>query len=461
MNDWLSMLRAFYNFCLRDRIEAFESTKSPTLGEFCRIDNQGICCPLTCSVSKSATIGYPWTKAGKRRSAGMMQDAYLPEMKADRPWYKRINADVLQLNVKRLDEAYQKFWREKKGYPKFKTKSSFKSFSYKPGQVKINQNKIYLPSIGWCRFFKSRQLPDGFSIRTVTVRKKIDGWYVSVRLEDKSVPVPTQMNKTEVKSAIAVDMGIRKLCAISNKKFIANPRFGETVDRRRKIRSRSASRKKIGSKNRAKAYSKLGKLEQKVADRRGDYHWKIANLLVKSADVIIFEDLKIKNMMARCKPNPDTLTGKYLKNGQARKRGLNRVIADAAWGELKQKTRVVAEKWNTIVCDIPPMFSSQECHKCGYISPKNREGEKFLCERCQHMEDADSQASQVLLLRGLKFLGIDPLQLCGVPAKVTSTESKMETSSALVDEPRNPQPIEYVQLNLFDCNEWRVDQATG
>ncbi|MDJ0692008.1 MAG: helix-turn-helix domain-containing protein [Xenococcaceae cyanobacterium MO_188.B32] len=99
MTNWLSMLRAHYNFCWRDRIEAYEQVRSPIFGNYSRLDNQGECCPLTCSVNKSATVGHPWSKAGKRRSAGMQQDAYLPEMKVARPWYKQINADVLQMTV--------------------------------------------------------------------------------------------------------------------------------------------------------------------------------------------------------------------------------------------------------------------------------------------------------------------------------------------------------------------------
>ena len=189
MINWLSMLRAHYNFCLRDRIEAYEQVRSPVLGNSSRLDNQGECCPLTCSVNKSATVGYPWTKAGKRRSATMQQDAYLPELKAARPWYRQINADVLQMNLRRLNDAFKRFFDRKGKYPKFKTKSKFRSFSYKPKQVKIKGNRVYLPGLGWMRFYLSRFLPVGFEIRTVTVRRKSDGWYMSVRLENKDVPL--------------------------------------------------------------------------------------------------------------------------------------------------------------------------------------------------------------------------------------------------------------------------------
>ena len=452
MTNWLSMLRAHYNFCLRDRIEAYEQVRSPLLGNYSRLDNQGECCPLTCSVNKSATIGYPWSKAGKRRSVGMQQDAYLPEMKADRPWYKQINADVLQMNLRRLNSAFSRFFDKKGNYPRFKSRSKFRSFSYKPKQVKIDNNKVYLPGIGWCRFYLSRPLPVGFELRTVTIRHKSDGWYMSVRLENKDIPALMPMDTSQVKRVVAADLGIRKLAALNTGELIPNPNFSKQVARRKRIRQRSASRKVKGSKNRSKAYVRLAKLDLKVGNQRDDYQWKVANKLCRLGDAIIFESLNIKGMMARCKPKRCPETGKYLKNGQAAKRGLNRVIADAAWGELKLKTKAVAAKLGAIVAEVDPKFSSQQCSCCGYTSPLNRDKEKFLCEECGFFSDADVQASANLLTKGLKILSISPTQLRGVPSKVTLKESNMETSSGLLDEPKNPQ-----QLCLF---EWRDSQVT-
>ena len=451
LTNWLSMLRAHYNFCLRDRIEAYEQVTSPVLGNYSNLRNQGECCPLACSVNKSATVGYPWTKAGKRRSAGMQQDAYLPEMKAARPWYKKINADVLQMNLRRLNDAFFRFFDGQGNYPRFKSRSKFRSFSYKPKQVKIDQNKVYLPGIGWMGFYLSRPLPVGFEIRTVTIRHKSDGWYMSVRLENQDVPALMPIDTNQVKKVVAADLGIHKLAALNTGELIPNPQFAQKLARRKRIRLIAASRKIKGSKNRSKAYSQLAKLDLKVANQRDDYQWKIAHKLCRLGDAIIFEALNIRGMMARCQPQKCPETGKYLKNGQAAKRGLNRVIADAAWGELKLKTKAVAAKLGLIVAEIDPKFSSQQCSCCGYISPSNRDQEKFLCEECGYLEDADIQASFNLLTRGLKTLGISPSQLRGVPSKVTLKESNKETSPRLLGEPKNPQ-----QLCLF---EWRNGRA--
>ena len=86
--------------------------------------------------------------------------------------------------------------------------------------------------------------------------------------------------------------------------------------------------------------------------------------------------------------------------------GLNKAIADAAWGSLKQKVKILSERAGVLVHEAVPHFSSQECSECGYVSPTNRDREKFICQECGHHEDADVDAAKVILQRGLDGLGI-------------------------------------------------------
>lgn len=152
-------------------------------------------------------------------------------------------------------------------------------------------------------------------------------------------------------------------------------------------------------------------------------------------------------MMARCKPKQDE-NGKYLHNGQSAKSGLNKAIADAAWGSLKQKVKVLAEKAGVLVHEVNPKFSSQECSQCGYISPTNRDREKFICEKCNHHADADVDAAIVILQRGLDQLGINLDAVSGVPrkqGKITPKEpvERQGKSTALTVEPGNPQKLKF------------------
>jgi putative transposase len=450
MDKHLQMLRLQYNFRLRERSEAYEQVSAPKMGNYCDLKTRAECCPKSCSVSKNALYGSPWKKNGKKRSAIAQQDADLPNLKRERPWYKSIQHHVLQQMLRRVDNAFQRFFRGEGKYPKPKRRSKYRSWSYPPGDVTFKGNKVRLPGIGWCKFFQARSFPDGFKLRTVTVRKKADGWYLSVQLRDDTIPSP--LAKGEIQTAIGADLGIKKLVSLSTGEVIENPQFAKRVQRRRQLLARRASRKSKGSIRRSQAYSKLARLEQVVERKRTDYHWKAANQLVRDADCIIFEDLNIKGMMARCKPQVDLDTGRYIKNGQSRKQGLNRVIADAAWGELKQKVKVVAEKSGVLVHEVNPRHTSQQCSRCGYISPTNRDKEKFLCESCGWVSDADIDAAVVIRERGLIELGIT-IPLPGVPRKVTLKEpvARQGLSSGLPDEPENPR-MEWEQLSLF---EWR------
>jgi len=309
------------------------------------------------------------------------------------------------------------------------------------------------------KFYQSRPFPDGFAIRKTTVCKKVDGWYISVCLQDNTVPDAPQSE--EIKTAVGVDVGIKKLASLSNGELVANPRFYARQEKKRKRLSRAVQGKQKGSNKRRKAYERIARLEQKVANQREDYQWKIAHKLARY-DLVVFEALNVKNMMKRCKPKFDEEQQRYVKNGQAAKSGLNKAIQDASWYSLRQKVRVVAERYGVLVHEINPRHTSQECSACGYISPKNRDGEKFLCESCGHIADADIDAAVVILQRGLSELGIS---LGAVPGDTRKQDKSTPTeiSTGLLVEPGNCQKIEFktlegVQLSLFD---WMAVYAHG
>ena len=173
MSTWIDMLRSQYNWCLNDRICQYN--QQFIQGNYSDIRTKVEASPLTCFVSKNGATGNPWKDSkldfeGKarnpRRSAGDIQITALPELKMARPWYSGIDSTVLQQNVKRLDAAYKNFF-DGRGFPKFKNRSNFTSFTYAMG-VKIKGNKIYLPS-DWagCGFTTLAQSQMGLPSRLV------------------------------------------------------------------------------------------------------------------------------------------------------------------------------------------------------------------------------------------------------------------------------------------------------
>ena len=404
MDNWVDMLRSQYNWSLKDRISQY--SQQFIQGDYCDIYTKAEACPITCFVSKNGATGEPWKdskvdKDGKpknpRRSAGDIQITALPDLKKARPWYAGIDSTVLQQNVKRLDTAYKNFF-EGGGFPKFKNRSTFSSFTYTTG-IKIDGSKIYLPKIGWIRFHNSRIIPSGYTIKAATIRKRQDGWYVSVRIENKDIPNYVAVALTDVKSVIGCDMGITYLVHLSDGHQIENPKFAtnKKVKRILKIRQRRVSRKAKGSKNRKKAALIVGRLHKKIADKRQAYQWEVANTIAsRKVDAIGVEDLNISGMLKRCRVKIDETTGRFLPNGQSRKKGLNRSISDASWNELSQKIEYMAAKSGKVFVKLNPRFTSQKCNECGHIESSNRDKEKFICLSCGHMAHADINAAKNL-----------------------------------------------------------------
>ncbi|PLZ22678.1 transposase, partial [Fischerella thermalis WC542] len=404
MDNWLDMLRANYNWSLADRIDTYQQRFNR--GEYCDLKTKSVAVPLTCCVSNYGASGEPWRDNGKRRSAGEIQITALPELKKVRPWYKDIDSTVLQQNIKRLDKAFENFFVGR-GFPKFKNRSTMRSFTFTTG-LKLDKNKIYLPKLGWMRFYNSRNIPEGFKIKSATVRKKADGYYVSIRIEDTSVPIFPVKTNSEINTVVGLDMGLGKLIYCSDGSVIDNPRFGtnKKTKRLQRIRQRRVSRKKKRSGNRRKAQQKLSIFQHRIATKRESYQWQVAKKIVKKADAIAVEDLNISGMMKRCKPKYDQTKGRFLPNGQSAKRALSRSIADASWYALISKIEYMASLSGKVVLKINPRHTSQTCSACGHVDADSRDGEKFICTNCGHVDDANLQAARNIKVKAVNQYGL-------------------------------------------------------
>jgi len=456
--SWIDMLRANFNYNLADREATYQSRF--VQGEYCDLRSKSTACPLTCPISSnSATsdtgeIYKVKNKTGeiKLKTAEEIQITNLPVLKQVRPWYKGIDSTVLQQNVKRLQAAYNNFFAGRGKYPKFKNKSNFKSFTFTTG-IKVTEKAIYLPKLGWVRYFNSRPVPEGFKVKSATVRLKADGLYVTLKIEDKTVPsfpvVPTE----EVRTVVGLDMGITQLVHCSDGSQYSNPKHSTNKRTRKllKVRQRSLSRKKKGSSNRKKARVKVSSLHQKITHRREAFQWKLARELTKKADAIIVEDLNISAMKKRCSPvlgsqsvaevsepvrswglpkwsnwrsvvgtgvvsptrccikthcatkEDATKKGRFLPNGQSRKRGLNRSISDASWYSLTKKIEYLAAKQGKVFERVNPRFTSAICSCCGHKDKASRSKEKFICTNCGHHADADINAARNIKKRGVEI----------------------------------------------------------
>ena len=262
LSGWLDRIMATYNWCLRDRMENVHQQFIQV--DYCELKTRAGITGLTGSLVRGAQLDTPWkTGQGKakkarekdkspKRSVSLIQDANLINLKASRPWERNIDAAVLHSIPARVNESFNKFFNL--GFPKFKSHHDFKSFSYKPGHVKIKGSQIYLPKICWMRFYNSRSNPNGFDMRTVTVKPKADSWYVSVKIENKTVPDFPIIPDSELKAITGCDMGLTKLVYLSDGSV---DRPGLATNKKTKglmrVRQQRVIRQQKESKNRSQA----------------------------------------------------------------------------------------------------------------------------------------------------------------------------------------------------------------
>ena len=367
MDKWLDLLRCQYNYLLADRFDWWEMNRCPLNA-----------CPLVVSLAEPREQPEYY---GQKRS--------LVRLKQEREWYGDLHADVLQDMVKRVDLAFQRFIkgdknRKRSGKPRFKGKTRYRTFAYqrvKPNCIQGNQ--VTLPKLGDIKFIQHRRVPEGFTIKRALVTKKADGWYVTLTLEDKSVPdLPIRDLQPTEANSIGVDAGLEYFIACSDGETKQPPKFyRQAEDKLARLQAKRDTRTK-GSKARRKLNERIAKLHQRIARQRKQWHFETAGELIDKADIIFVENLKVSNLARRNKPKPGE-NGTFLANGQAAKSGLNKSLADAGIAQfLNEILPYKAVKAGKKVVKVNPAGTSQHCAICLNQVPKELSERWHNCPHC-------------------------------------------------------------------------------
>ena len=124
----------------------------------------------------------------------------------------------------------------------------------------------------------------------------------------------------------------------------------------------------------------------------------------KKAKVLIFEDLKTRNMTKKPKAKPNAQGGWDRNNAKA-KAGLNKSILDRGWHKLEEFTKYKAYRAGKAFFKVPAHHTSQECADCGHIHPGNSKSQElFICDNCGHTDNADKSAAEVIKKRAIKLI---------------------------------------------------------
>jgi putative transposase len=313
------------------------------------------------------------------------QEAELKAIRAEFPEYASVHSHILQDVLSRLDKTYQAFFRrvqrgEKAGFPRFKGRGRFHSFTLKEygNGARLDNGFLVLSKIGRISVHWSRPIEG--TPKTVTISREADGWYVAISCANVPLqPLPATGQET------GIDLGLESFATLANGQPIFNPSYYRKAQAYLRRCGRRAARRKKGSNRRCKAVVLLAKAHQHIRNQRRDFHHQEAAKLVVAYDVIYHEDLRVRNMVQH--------------------HHLAKSISDAGWSEFLAILTFKAESAGKRVEAVNPAFTSQRCSGCGVIVQKGLSVRWHSCPDCAASLHRDHNAALNILRLGQERSG--------------------------------------------------------
>lgn len=305
------------------------------------------------------------------------------ELKNIYEWLKEVDKFALTNAIYNMDSAYQKFFKEHAGYPKFKSKHDHhKSYTtnFTNGNIAVDfeNRKIKLPKLKEIKAKLHREFHG--KIKSATVSQVSSGkYYVSILVETEHEEL-SHRNRN-----IGLDLGIKDLCITSDGIRYKNPKIIKKYERKLSRLQRQLAHKEKGSRNYRKKKKEIALCHEKITNTRKDYLHKISHEIVSENQVIVSENLQIKNMV---------------KNHH-----LAKFISDVSWYELTRQLEYKS-KWNgREYVKIDTFYaSSQLCSVCGHknADTKDLAVREWICPNCGTKHDRDINAAKNILAEGLR-----------------------------------------------------------
>jgi putative transposase len=388
--------------------KTYKEKLRPTPSQERALDEVLWCCRTLYNTALEQRI-FLWRQRGRSVSR-FQQEAELKTLRAELPEYGALHSHVVQDVLARLEKTYHAFFRrvangEQPGFPRFHGKDRYHSFTYKEygNGARLDNGSLVLSKIGRVAVRWSR--PIRGAIKTVTLSKEADGWYVSFSCaEVPTEPLPLTGNET------GIDVGLKVFLITAEGEPTANPRHYRKAERALKKAQQRVSRRKKGSKRRRKAVQVLAKQHQHVRRQRSDFHHKTALDLVRAYDTIYVEAIQPANLSRRPAPKQDE-HGIYVHNGASQKAGLNKSIQDAGWRQFLSILAYKAACAGKRVEAVDPAYTSQDCSGCGERIQISLSVRTHVCPFCGLILDRDENAAKNILWRGQRLRG-----LAGMPA---------------------------------------------
>jgi putative transposase len=336
------------------------------------------CCRLAWNYALNLT-NETYKATGKGLSRFAIQKE-ITALKKQHEWLKEPYSQCLQVVALNLSSAFVNFFEGRGKFPRFKSKHRKQSISY-PQNVTIKENGIKFPKMGIVAAKLHR--PVEGKIKTVTISQNCKGQYFASVLVDDGKDLPTQ--STEGK-AIGIDLGLTHFAITSDGSKFDNPRWFHRHEQNLAQKQKRLSRRQKGSNNRNKTRKQVASIHNKIARCREDFLHKLSRKIVDENQVIVIEDLAVKNMV---------------KN-----HNLAKAISSVGWGMFCTMLKYKAEELGKVYQEINRFFpSSKTCNHClnqvGSLPLKIR---SWTCESCSTVHDRDINAALNIRDEGLRIL---------------------------------------------------------
>ena len=214
-------------------------------------------------------------------------------------------------------------------------------------------------------------------IKRVRLVRRTDGYYAQF-----CVDVDRREDVEPSKTTIGLDVGLNHFYTDSNGQTVENPRFLRKSERQLKKLQRKVSKRKKGSANRRKAIKRLARKHLQVSRQRKDFAVKTARCVLRSNDLIAYEDLQVRNMVKNHK--------------------LAKSISDASWSMFRDWIEYFGKVFGKVTIAVPPQYTCQNCSTCGTTVKKSLSERTHQCSHCGTVLDRDHNAALNILAIGLK-----------------------------------------------------------
>ena len=344
---------------------------------------------------------FNWGQRGRSgpRSAERMHQ--LAEARQEFEWLRRGSSAVQQQALRDFDWAVKEFFNGTRGRPRWRKKHHHKGFCVRDTKVRVHSRKwaeIAVPKLGWVRFQLSRPLPPGELGMARVTCDRAGRWHVSLPRRQPAVPDSGRSGRS-----IGIDRGVATTIATSDGQMLRAPVMRKRERKRLARLQRTLTRQRKRSSRREVTKAKIGRLHQRVADRRRNWVEKVTTGFAANYELVAVEALPVRTMVRRPKPRPaPDRPGHFLPNNAAAKAGLNRSIHANCWGLIAKRLEQKMSASGTTLVAVAAHYSSQQCRKCAHTSPENRKSQaEFRCQVCGHTDHADRNAAAVILARAM------------------------------------------------------------